>query len=181
MAPRRLIIVMLALLALSTALAILVPQPRTGERETNPDGGGANSTQSPPPDEAASPEGDRPGQVEGGEPGQAEGGRQTGAEEERTKGETASEGSRERAGRTVEAMVEVGGPVERIAAAPGDRLVIEVRSGKATDVVVQPVGLVDYAGPYDPARFDLLVRDSTGRLLVEELGSGRKIARIEVG
>ena len=172
MAPRRLIIVMLALLALSTALAILVPQPRTGDREANPDGGNANTTQSPPPDEAAPAGGDRAGE--------AEGGRRTDAEDVRKEDRPDRKGTRERAGRTVEAMVEVGGPVERIAVVPGDRVVVEVESGKATDVVVQPVGLVDYAGPYDPARFDLLVRDSTGRLVVEELGSGRVIARIEV-
>lgn len=165
MAPRRLIIVMLALLAFSTVLAILVPEPRTDDRAADRDGGTPNSTQSPPREEAAP----------------AEEGRTDQADREQTGKESRQEGSGGRAGRTVEALVEVGGPVERVAVAPGDRLVIEVRSGRATDVVIQPVGLVDYAGPYDPARFDLLVRDSTGRLFVEELGSGRKLARIEVG
>jgi hypothetical protein len=155
LAPRRLIIVMLVLLAFSTALAILIPEPRQAE---------------PPQDQPAGQSADRPVEAPDRRP--------AGKPRNEAGPAQASSG----AGRTLERSVRAGGPVERIATRPGDRLILEVRSGRPILIEVEGAGLTDPAGPYDPARFDLLIGERSDRLIVREIGSpGRRIALIETG
>jgi len=155
LAPRRLIIVMLVLLAISTALAILIPEPRQDE---------------PPEGQRGGQSADRAGEAADRGP----------AEEPRNEDEPTSATSG--AGRTLERSVRAGGPVERIGTMPGDRLILEVRSRRPILVEVEGAGLTDPAGPYDPARFDLLIRERSDRLIVREIGDrGRRIALIATG
>ena len=142
---------MVLLLVLSTALAVLVPQPR-------------------PPEETGT--GDRPdgtprtGQVEPKpEPKPRE------AEVDRTRKPTP---------RVIEATVTTGGPIRRIRVRPGDRLILEVRSRRTALVELGGTGLVDTVGPYDPAIFDVLAGPRGERLLARELETGERIALVVV-
>jgi hypothetical protein len=150
---------MLVLLAFSTALALLVPEPRTTDESAAPDQVTADRAPAVPTDDADGSGNEQATRNEA-RPGRKEPSRSK--------------------GRTVERTVRAEGPVERISIARGDRLVIEVRSRRPVVVAIGGTGLVDAAGPYDPARFDLLVRGSGDRLFVEDLDSGRKFARIEI-
>ena len=150
---------MVTLLALSTALAILIPEtPRNGpERQSPP----AATDPQPARDPAAGEEaGRRPG-TGGGETVEPPGGSDP--------------------GRTIERTVRAGKPIERIPARPGDRLVLEVRSPIPVEIEIEGAGLIDMADPYDPARFDVQVRSEPRRLVVREVGiAGRKVAVVEV-
>ena len=73
-----------------------------------------------------------------------------------------------------------GGPVERIALDRGDRLVLEVFSNRPRVITVEGAGLTDTAGPYDPARFDLLAGSRRDRLTVVDLDSRRRLGLIVV-
>ena len=161
MAPRRLIIVMVALLALSTALAILIPEspPDAPDRQEAPVDGSRQGDETPATgtDEAA----DRRSQDRAGEEVEA----------------PAGSGRRQTLGRTILTTR----PTERIPVRPGDRLVLEVRSSEPLLIEIGGAGLTDLADPYDPARFDLLIREKPSRLVVREVGGAdRKIAVIEV-
>ena len=141
---------MVLLLALSTALAILVQPPerqRSQGQETAPE----------PVERPVEP---RPGQEAAASP----------------------RGPDERdADRVVERSIIAGGSTERLSIRSGDRLVLEVRSANPVVLELVGTGLVDPAGPYDPARFDLLVREGPERLVVLELGTeDPRIAVIEV-
>lgn len=150
---------MLVLLAFSTALALLVPEPRTTDESTAPDQVTADRTPAVPTDDA-----------DGSEDGREERNRARPARKEPSRSKS----------RTVERTVRAEGPIERISVARGDRLVVEVRSRRPIVVEIAGTGLVDVAGPYDPARFDLLARSSDDRLFIEDLDSGRRLARIEI-
>lgn len=140
---------MVVLLAISTALAILVPEP---PRDRNGSGGTERerpATTDPKPGEKPPSTPDRP-----------------------TDRDSAA---------VVEKSVRVEGPVETIPARAGDRLILEVRSAKPVLVEVEGAGLIDPADRYEPARFDLLLRDRPRRLVVREADpAGRTVALIEV-
>ena len=87
----------------------------------------------------------------------------------------------ETASRVVERSIDAGGPPEKFPVRPGDRLVLEVGSAEPVVLELTGTGLVDPAGPYEPARFDLLVRERPKRLVIRELGEeDPKIAVIAV-
>ena len=157
MAPRRLIIVMVLLLAFSTALAILVPGPRQPSPDTPPERPSAGSEDRPEPSRSGSGQGapvpDRANPEKARAPGNA---------------------------RLVEAKVLAGGPIEQITLDRGDRLVLEVFSNRPRVISVEGAGLTDTAGPYDPARFDLLAGSRKERLIVVDLDSGRRLGLIVV-
>ena len=155
MAPRRLIIAMVLLLAFSTALAVLVPQPQTpegtgsGSETTDPSQGSQvepkiESKPKPKPPEA---EPDRP---------------------------------RKPAPGVVEATVINGDPARKIRVRPGDRLILEVRSPRTALVELAGTGLIDTAGPYDPAVFDVLAGSRGERFLARDLDTDRRIALVVV-
>lgn len=155
---------MLVLLAFSTALALLVPEPRAPDGGTGREGTQADRYQPTSPDSSPDPS-------PGDEPAQTGESREESPRDEPVAGK----------GRTITIEIEAEDPVEQIAVAPGDRLVIEVRSRKPIVAAVVGTGLVDTAGPYDPARFDVLVRSPAKRIFVEDLDSGARLARIAVG
>ena len=150
MAPRRLLIAMVLLLAFSTALAILVP---TQEREQRRE-------QEPHTEAVERPVEPRPERLEEAPPQ-----REVGSE----------------ADRALDRTIDAGGSPERLTVRPGDRLVLEVRSREVIVLELAGAGLVDTAGPYDPAQFELLVRDRPKQLILRELGTrDGKVAVIDV-
>lgn len=155
MAPRRLIIAMVLLLAFSTALAVLVPQPRT------PEGTGSGN-------EATDPS--RGSQVEP----------KVEPKPEPKPPETQFDRPRKALPGVVEASVTNGAPARKIRMRPGDRLILEIRSRRTALVELGGTGLVDTAGPYDPAIFDVLAGRRGERLLARDLDTGRRIALVVV-
>ena len=150
MAPRRLLIAMVLLLAFSTALAILVPTPEREQRRE----------QEPPPEAVERPVEPRPERREEASP--------------QREVESVAD-------RTLERSIDAGGSAERLTVRPGDRLVLEVGSREVIVLELAGTGLVDTAGPYDPARFELLLRDRPKQLILRELGTrDGKVAVIDV-
>lgn len=64
-----------------------------------------------------------------------------------------------------------------ISLAPGDRLVLIVTADELGEVRIRSLGLLAFAGPGSPARFDLLARE--GRGFAVEL-EGETLARVTV-
>lgn len=151
---------MIVLLGISTALAILIREPR---QDDLPSGTGKAPVESTGPAESAPK---REQQEAAVTPAPGPGG-------ERPDPEPGVEG-------TVEVVVDAGEPLKRIAVEPGDRIVLVVKSDRPAVISVTGAGLLDTTGPYDPARFDLLVRKPAERWIVEDLDTGRNLARIEV-
>ena len=142
---------MVLLLVLSTALAVLIPQPRPSDQARTGDR----------PDKTP-----RTGKVE--------------AEPEPKPRAAEQAEPRKGTPSVIEATVTTDGPLRRIRVQPGDRLVLEVRSRRAAQVELEGSGLVDTVGPYDPAVFDVLAGSRGERLLARELETGRKIALVVV-
>lgn len=142
---------MVLLLAFSTALAVLVPQPRT------PEGTGSGN-------EATDPS--RGSQVK--------------PKVEPKPPETQFDRPRKRLPGVVKASVTNWAPARKIRMRPGDRLILEIRSRRTALVELGGTGLVDTAGPYDPAIFDVLAGRRGERLLARDLDTGRRIALVVV-
>lgn len=146
---------MVLLLAFSTALAVLVPEPRT------PEGTGSGNRTTEP---------SRGSQVEPREE----------PEPEPKPPEMALNQPRDPVPGVVEASVTNGERPRKIRVRPGDRLVLRIQSRRSALVELRGTGLVDTAGPYDPAVFDVLVRSRGERLLARDLDTGRRIALVVV-
>jgi hypothetical protein len=149
MAARRLLIVMLVLLGLSTLAAALVPQ-RTLRRETST---AATTTQPKPTATVAQP-----------------------------------------AGRSLLAKITVGGPKDVVVGGPvcaaarkprcdpihvGDQLTLLVRSRFPTQLEIRQFGLISFATPQAPARFELLPNEP-GPYGILYAPSGDVAARLQV-
>src|SRR5215212_11924775 len=119
MAARRLLIIMVILLTISTLAAALVPAPQqpTHSSSTNTTGSTGTSTSEEP------------------EPGS-----------ELVRAEVPAESASKRP-REIELL-------------PGDQLALVVTSGRAGEASVPDFGLIEFAGPGDPARFDVLVDEA---------------------
>lgn len=148
---------MVLLLAFSTALAILVPEPRQPPPDTPPERPSAGSEDRPEPSRSGSGQG-------APVPDRAN------PEKARAPGDT----------RLVRVKVVAGGSIERIVLDRGDRLVLEVSSDRPRVISVEGAGLTDTVGPYDPARFDLLAGSRRDRLTVMDLDSKRRLGLIVV-
>lgn len=157
MAPRRLILAMIMLLAVSTIVAMLAPDPR--ERDSAP----TERTTERGDQTDRAPAEDTPGE-------QSEG---------RAKTQEGDSPAESRTSSNPEVAV-VGGPVEEIAVAPDRRLVLEVRTDRTTEIAIPELGLLTTADPFAPALFDLISPAETTRLDVIELPSGRLVARVVV-
>ncbi len=91
-----------------------------------------------------------------------------------TSGPTRSERSRPAGGALVREQVTVRGPgadPQRVEVAAGDQLALTVTSDEPGQVSVPDLGLIEFAGPGNPARFDILF-DEAGRYPVEFRGGG---------
>lgn len=136
MAARRLLIVMLVLLGISSVIAIVIPEPNRDD---------------PPPEETA---------VTGatgttgttGTTGDAEGPKPKEPEAESNPLEkTVQLGASE--------------PVE-IKAKPGTRMILTVNSKEGSEVEIEGLGLTGFADPFAPAVFDLILPPEPGRFQV---------------
>jgi len=71
-----------------------------------------------------------------------------------------------------EVAVPKGGHAPRqVDVAPGDQLALTVTSGDPGEVSLPDFGLIEFAGPGDPATFDVLIEDA-GEFPVRFQGSG---------
>lgn len=159
MAARRLIIVMLVLLAISTAIAIIAPDPveRTTEsgttgttsREETADGGPTGTT------------------------GTTGATGETGAT-----GTTGGSGS-DQAGGAAKLTFTVSDRPQTLCASPGSRVILTVRTTEPLDVSIPDFGRTASVTQYAPEPFDLLLPETPGSYDVEALATGKALATIE--
>jgi len=140
MAARRLLIVMLVLLGISSVIAIVVPEP--SERDSDP-----------PPTAATGESGSNGATVSAGADGPQ---RKERSEASRTTHETVD--------------LDGGNRFVELAAEPGSRLVLTVESNRGALVEIRGLGLTSFADRYAPAVFDVYVPDEPGRFAVAEVG-----------
>jgi len=94
-------------------------------------------------------------------------------------GETAPEEAEPQEPGLVEATVAAGDKPETVKASPGDRLVLQVDPGRASDVEITGLGLAGTTTAYAPATFDVTLPPEPGKYEVVEVGSGKELAVIE--
>lgn len=156
MAPRRLVLTMIFLLAVSTVVAIVAPdpseldQPATDRPET--DRGNGRSTGTTGSVEARTPRPER----EAVRPDPSE------------------------MADTEYVTVSSRGSIRKIAARPGRRLILVIRSRRAVELAIPRLGRTAFADRWAPAVFDLVMPDRRDDFLVEDLAEGRALARIAV-
>lgn len=78
----------------------------------------------------------------------------------------------------VEASISAGDEVTTVKASPGDRLVLSVDPGRASDVEIPGLGLTGTTTAYAPATFDVRLPDDPGEFEVVEV-DGPKLALIK--
>ena len=165
MAARRLIIAMVLLLAISTGIAILVPNPSTDDSEvvttTTGASGSTGSTGSTGEDGKAGPTG-------------ATG--TTGLTGKSTPAATSRMSSTGSKTKVVALKPEKSLQVVKLA--PGDRLILSVATRTPGDVELEGLGLTDSASEYEPARFDVLIPPGEADYPVITFKDGKTIARI---
>jgi hypothetical protein len=187
MAARRLIIVMLVLLGISTGVAIVAPGPeeqtveaQSGDGESEPDSGATDgeSVEGASGDgasgEGASGDGAAGGGTGGGAAGDA-------ASETGPGGDTGATGATGNAsGRTFTTTVflSTGTGIVSVCARPGSRLVLTVRTASPVDLSIPEFGRTASATEYAPSIFDLLMPEEPGRYEIEALDTGRTLGRI---
>jgi hypothetical protein len=154
MAARRLLIVMLILLGISSALAIVLPKPGRDdpppEKSAATGANGATGTTGADEKDDASGESSFPDADENEEDADAK----------------AEAGS----ARYESVRLVAGKPVE-IEARPGSRLVLTVKSQEGSAVEIEGLGLTGFADPYAPAIFDLILPSEPGRYAVSAPGA----------
>ena len=165
MAARRLIIAMVLLLAVSTGIAILAPNPSTDDNEVASTTTGASGSTG-----STGPTGDGAGPGPTGTTG-ATG--LTGESTPAASSQVSSTGSE-----TKIVALEPEKSVQVVELAPGDRLVLSVETRSPGDVELEGLGLTDTASRYEPARFDVLIPPGEADYPVITFRDGKTIARI---
>lgn len=148
MAARRLLIIMLILLGISSAIAIIAPEPNRDDSPSEESPTGATGATGATADADASAT---------GETGQTGGGGATGP--------TGPQPALTFDARTERVRLGTD-PARRIEARPGARLVLVVRSEKPSQVEVGGLGLNGFADPFAPAVFDVILPPEPGRFAV---------------
>jgi hypothetical protein len=166
MAPRRLVLAMLLLLAFSTVIALMAPDPsersqQETERQAEAGSNGTNSDSGSRFGSAVKPNTTAAG----------DGKTDSGSEEDDRNGSTGS----------ISRTVNAGGPTEVIRVRSGQRLVLEVRSSKTIEVSIPELGRFATADRWAPAVFDLIIPARPKALEVVGLASGKSIARLVAG
>ncbi len=156
MAPRRLVLTMIFLLAVSTVVAIVAPDPSELDQRAT----------------------DRPETSRGN--GRSTG--TTGSSETRdpTPEREAGRQGRARTAETAYVTVKARDSIRQIGARPGQRLVLVIRSRRVVDLAIPRLGRTATADRWAPAVFDLVMPDRRDDFLVEDLAEGRALARIAV-
>jgi len=158
MAARRLIMVMIGLLAISVLISVFIQSPADRADEASTATTGATSATGPTGDTgntattgATGPTGDR--------------------------GPTGE--SRPLNDGTVSVAPLFGeGPVT-ICVRPGNRLILTLRAKRTIDVTIPEFGRTGTVSEFAPAVFDLVLPDDSGRFPIEELGTDRRLGTIE--
>jgi hypothetical protein len=190
MAARRLIIVMVVLLGVSTVIAMITPQPEspdsgrggaitgasgvTGTTAAPGTGGsaGAIGTGGPSGITGATGSGEKPRAVD---PGQQPDPGGTGSVADKAGGA----GPLPKPGVPVVATIGAGGSPATVRALPGSRVVLTVETEETTEVEIPELGRIETATRFAPARFDLVLPPGPGSYPVRDLESGRIRATIE--
>jgi uncharacterized membrane protein YgcG len=163
MAARRLIIVMLVLLGVSTVIAIIAPDPveRAVESGHTGETGATGKTAGSTGETGAT-----------GAPGSTGGTGATG--EQGVDGEAEVIGG----GRTVAITTAVGKGLVTVCARPDSRLLLTLKTSEPMDISIPAFGRTASTTRFAPAFFDLLLPSEPDRYLVTDLDSGRRLATI---
>ena len=156
MAPRRLVLAMILLLAISTVIAVVTPDPsqRDATRTEQADGESRDRAGDNPP---------------------VPGGRQDETDVEAADRDQGDSGSTPRS-----EVVTVGGPVEVLRVRPGQRIVLEVKADRTTELEIPELGRTSTSDPFAPAIFDLIAPETKSDLEIVEMPGGRSVGRILV-
>lgn len=154
MAPRRLVLAMIFLLAVSTVIAVIAPDP--AERE--------------PAERERSLERDR---TQAASPSSGSSDGSDGVDRRPDQPVSPPVAPKPRS-------IEVGGPVEVLRGRPGSRLVLEVRSSGTAEIAIPELGRVSTSDRFAPAVFDLVLPNRRERFEVVDLEDGRAVGRIVV-
>jgi len=147
---------MVVLLGISTAIAIVVPEPREpDQQEETADTGTTGSTG------ATGSTGDSGGN-DGGEPDQGD---PLGIDNSRP-------------GMPIEVTVRPESKVDVVRAASGDRLVLTVFTDEPAIVEIEDLGLTQTTSRYAPAVFDVIVPDDPEVIEVTAFGDEKPLATI---
>jgi hypothetical protein len=167
MAARRLIIVMLVLLGISTAVAIIAPDPA----ERSADSGTTGSTSREETGDGG------PTETTGttGTTGQTGA---TGGSGGDQAGGAAADAAGEGASGTDELAFTVSDSPQNLCARPGSRVILTVRTTEPLDVSIPDFGRTASVTQYAPEPFDLLLPEGPGSYDVEALATGRTLATI---
>lgn len=150
MAARRLLIIMLVLLGISSVLAVVVREPRPGDPKTG----------------ETSVTGTEGNTGTGAATGPSS--EDTGRSTSRNERESGPDGEHAVSARTV---VMGGRQPERIRVKAGSRLIVTVKSDRGSEVEINGLGLAGFADPFAPAYFDLILPASPGRYPVGAPGA----------
>lgn len=163
MAPRRLVLAMLLLLAFSTIIALMAPDPsERGQQESEPQT--ATRSESTPSD-PSSPAGPKDPSKGGG----------ANDSTSKSRGEEI-DGSA--GGEPTYRSVRAGEPVRVISVRPNERVILEVRSSETIEISIPELGRVATADRWAPAIFDLVIPLRPGAFEVVGLRDRRPIARL---
>lgn len=157
MAARRLIIVMLVLLGVSTALAIVTPAPPTDDPQEEPTTGvsGASGTT--------------------GSTG-AGGSSENGGDDRELGLGGGSSGSW-----LVEATVKPGSRTNIVRAGAGDRLILTIQTEEPAIVEIPDLGLTQTTSEFAPAVFDVILPAKPERIEVTTVDGKQPVAVIDTG
>jgi len=150
MAARRLLIVMLVLLGISSVIAVMVPDPD----RRDPASEGSSTT---------------------GETGTTGTSEETSGSEGERDGGYRSEASPET---TTESVSLDAGKKAEVKVKPGSRLVLSVNSKEGSLVEIEGLGLTGFADPYAPAVFDVILPSQPGRFQVRVPGEDSRAAAL---
>jgi hypothetical protein len=174
MAARRLILVMLVLLGISTVIAMVTPQPdrQDSAEEKGSATGASGATGKSGTTGATGETGSTDAAGTGGATGTSGAGKAGG-------GPAGSTASGAGGGSAAEAtVINPAGSPKTIASAPGERILLLVKVETTAEIEIGKLGRIETATPYAPARFDLVLPTSPGRYRVTDLGTGKVRAEI---
>jgi hypothetical protein len=167
MAARRLIIVMLVLLGISTTIAIIGPDREERAVESGPTDNASREEAGDDDPTGTTEATGRTGETEAtgraGSPGEDAGAADPGGQ-----GATGA----------AELAFTASGRQEVLCARPGSRVILTVRTTEALDVSIPDFGRTASVTPYSPEPFDLLMPEEPGRYDIEALQTGRTLATI---
>lgn len=185
MAARRLIVVMLVLLGVSTAIALVTPQPESPD--SSPDGAGTTGASGATGPTGATGATGATGTT--GATGVTGATGATGATEADGKlapsGAGAGSGTAKspapppEPGVPVRATIEADAAPQLVRALPGGRVILAVKVEATAEIEIPGLGRIGTATPFAPARFDLILPTDPGSYEVRNLGTGRAVATIE--